>query len=37
MMLLDVLAGLMVELDQAVHGDGDGDRFNDNSLTIFFY
>lgn len=32
-MLLDVLAGLVVELDQAIHGDGDGDRFNDDGLS----
>jgi hypothetical protein len=33
-MLLDVLAGLVVELDQTVHGDGDRDRFDDDSLSI---
>lgn len=32
-MLLDVLAGLVVELDQAVHGDRYGDRFNDDCLS----
>lgn len=33
-MLLDVLAGLVVKLDQAVHSDGDGNRFNDDGLSV---
>jgi hypothetical protein len=32
--LLDVLAGLVIELDQAVHCNGDRDRFKDDSLPI---
>lgn len=33
LMLLDVLTGLVVELNQAVHSDSDGNRFNDDGLT----
>jgi hypothetical protein len=32
--LLDVLARLVIELDQAVHCNGDRDRFKDDSLPI---
>lgn len=33
LVLLDILTGLVIELNQAVHGDSDGNRFNDNSLV----
>lgn len=32
-MFLDILADLVVELDQAVHGDSNADRFEDNDLV----
>jgi hypothetical protein len=32
--LLDVLAGLMVELNQTVHGNSDGDRLDDDDLSM---
>lgn len=31
-MFLDILADLVVELDQAVHGDSNADRLEDNDL-----
>lgn len=31
-MLLDILRNLVVELNQAVHRNGDADRFNNNDL-----
>ena len=31
-MLLDILRNLVVELNQAVHRNGDTDRFNNNDL-----